>query len=118
MDISSMKNMIVLKNLPSNIVEEAIVVLKKNKKIKKPELAQSKLEDFKNNKNNKEDKDSKDYIIKEAEIVISNYISKIENQDMKGKQELKQLERKYKKLKVCTIGVVIVTGVSIIFNII
>lgn len=118
MDISSMKNMIVLKDLPSNIVEEAIVVLKSNTKIKKPELAKNKLENFKNSKNNWEDKDGKDYIIKEAEIVISNYISKIENQDMKGKKELKQLERKYKKLKVCTIGVVMVTIVSFVFNII
>lgn len=118
MDISSMKNMIVLRDLPSNIVEEAIVVLKSNTKIKKPELAKNKLENFKNSKNNKEDKNSKDYIIKEAEIVISNYISKIENQDIKGKKELKQLERKYKKLKLCTIGIVIVTGISFIFNII
>ena len=34
MDIGQMKNMVVLKNLPSNIVEEAIVVLKPNKKVK------------------------------------------------------------------------------------
>ena len=30
-----LQNMIVLKNLPSNLVEEAIVVLKQNKKAKK-----------------------------------------------------------------------------------
>ena len=30
MDISNMKNMVVLKNLPSNIVDEAIVILKNN----------------------------------------------------------------------------------------
>lgn len=34
MDVSNMKNIIVLKNLPSNLVEEAIVVLKENKKVK------------------------------------------------------------------------------------
>ena len=34
MEVSNMKNMVVLKNLPSNIVEEAFVVLKANKKIK------------------------------------------------------------------------------------
>ena len=34
MDISNMKNVVVLKNLNSNLVEEAIVVLKKNQKIK------------------------------------------------------------------------------------
>ena len=32
MDIHNMKNMVVLKNLPSNIIEEAFVVLK-NKSI-------------------------------------------------------------------------------------
>ncbi len=118
MDISSMKNMIVLKNLPSNIVEEAIVVLKTNKKIKKPELAQNKSENFKNGKNNKEDKCNQDYIVKEAELVISNYISKIEDQDMKGKKELKQLEKKYKNLKFCTVGIIVVMILSLIFNVI
>ena len=34
---SELKNMVILKNLPSNIVEEAIVILKANKKIKKLE---------------------------------------------------------------------------------
>ena len=33
MSIESMKNMVVLRNLPSNIVEEAIVILKPNVKI-------------------------------------------------------------------------------------
>ena len=34
MNITGMKNIVVLKNLPSNLVEEAIVVLKANKRIK------------------------------------------------------------------------------------
>ena len=34
MDTSNMKNIVVLKNLPSNIVEEAIVILKSNAKVK------------------------------------------------------------------------------------
>lgn len=118
MDISSMKNMIVLKNLPSNIVDEAIVILKANKKTKNLELIQKKSENFKNSKNNKEDKDNQEYIVKEAELVISNYISKIEEQDIKGKKELKQLEKKYKKLKVCTLGIIVVMILSLIFNII
>ena len=32
MEESKLKNMVVLKNLPSNLVEEAIIVLKSNKK--------------------------------------------------------------------------------------
>ena len=35
MDISNMKNIIVLKELPSNMVEEAIVILKSNIDLKK-----------------------------------------------------------------------------------
>ena len=34
MEFGQMKNIVVLKNLPSNIVDEAIVVLKPNKKAK------------------------------------------------------------------------------------
>ena len=34
METSKLKNMVVLKNLPSNIVDEAIIVLKTNKKVK------------------------------------------------------------------------------------
>lgn len=118
MDISSMKNMIVIKDLPSNIVEEAIVILKANKKIKKLELIQNKSENFKNSKNNEEDKNNKDYIVKEAELVISNYISKIKDQDTNGQKELKQLEKKYKKLKIRTMVIITVMIISLIFNII
>ena len=39
METSNLKNMVVLKNLPSNIVDEAIIVLKANKKTKKLKLA-------------------------------------------------------------------------------
>ena len=35
MEASKLKNMVILKNLPSNLVEEAIVILKENKKVKK-----------------------------------------------------------------------------------
>ena len=35
MNSNQMKNMIVLKNLPSNLIDEAFIILKNNKKIKK-----------------------------------------------------------------------------------
>ena len=35
MEKSQMKNMVILKNLPSNLIEEAIVILKSNKYAKK-----------------------------------------------------------------------------------
>ena len=63
MEISQLKNMVVLKNLPSNMVEEAIVVLKENQKIKAKEYT-------KNKQNEKKEKllvtDSDDYIVNEA----------------------------------------------------
>ena len=37
METSNMKNMVVLRNLPSNLVEEAIVILKSSKKVRKLE---------------------------------------------------------------------------------
>ena len=69
METSKLKNMVVLKNLPSNIVDEAIVVLKTNKKIKKLQ----KIEQNKNLISNENDKKDKEYILKEAEILVNNY---------------------------------------------
>ena len=39
MNTGNLKNIVVLKDLPSNLVEEAIVVLKENQKIQKLEPA-------------------------------------------------------------------------------
>ena len=93
MEASKFKNMVVIKNLPSNIVEEAIVILKSNKKIKKLEKIEkgklSEVETIKEKDNN--------YVIKEAEMLISNYINKIENKE--SKKQNKDINRKYKRLK-------------------
>lgn len=116
MDISNMKNIIVLKNLPSNLIDEAIVVLKSNRKIKKLEYSENKQDNFKNLKNEKEQTSQKDYIIKEAELVVSDYISKIENQNIRSKNNIKDLEKKYKKLKYFTIVLTIMlTVISFIY---
>lgn len=95
MDSSNMKNMVVLKNLPSNIVEEAIVVLKNNKKINKLQLAKNKGQDKVIDSAKKEDKQ---YIIKEAEMLISNYIKEVEK-PIKVSKEQKNLQKKYNRLK-------------------
>lgn len=118
MDISNMKNMIVLKNLPSNLVEEAIVILKANKKIKRPEYIENKQENFKNVRNAKEKENEKNYVVKEAELVISNYIARIEQQDIKGNKQFKLLEKKYRNLKACTIGISVVMVIACILNIV
>ena len=90
MDNNQMKNMVVLKNLPSNIVEEAIIVLKQNKKVKKMEYIKN------NDTKNKQAKQENGYIVREAEMVISNYLKEIEE---KRKPKNYSLEKKYNRLK-------------------
>jgi len=104
-----MKNMVVLKNLPSNLIEEAFVVLKDNVKVHKEELAGNKKED--SNVNNIK---SKDYVIKEAEMIVSEYISKIEIKEFKGAKEKLKLEEKCKKLKCLSIFLAMFSGFSVI----
>ena len=95
MENKQLKNMIVLKNLPSNIIEEAIVVLKQNKKIEIPKHVEKSKENIKCKQN------SSEYILKEAELVISNYISDIEK-NKKAKSN-KNIEQKYKKARAFSI---------------
>lgn len=99
MESSNLKNMVVLKNVPSNMIEEAMIVLKKNIKIKETELQNCIENEI--NKNTKKDiskEKSKDYIIKEAEMIIDHYMTNIENNK---KKEIinKKINRKYKKMK-------------------
>lgn len=114
MEISNMKNIVVLKGLPSNIVEEAFVVIKPNMKIKQF----NKLQKYsKNSKENKvEAKNSKDYILKEAEMLISNYISDIERPKEVNRKSDK-LQKKYERLKRLTVILATLSVLSIIVNI-
>ncbi len=111
MQANSVKNIVILKNLPSNIVEEAIVILKSNKYSKKLQMIE------KNNNKELEQKEgnSKEYIVKEAEALLSTYISKIDNNKMIDKPN-KTLKEKYKKLKKYSIIVTILFTISFIIN--
>lgn len=100
MEDNRMKNIVILKNLPSNLVEEAIVVLKQNK-IKLPEYVENKFDKTDTKTNPKE------YILKEAEMVISNYLSNIENNKIGKKKKSKEIEKKYHRLKFVTLGLFI-----------
>lgn len=113
MNISDMKNIVVLKNLPSNLVEEAIVVLKENKKIHKYQLAQKET-----NKNEKEVKDNKDYIIKEAEMLVKNYTENLEKKSTKWKNNIKKLEKRYKNSIRLNFFLFFTTILGIIFTLI
>ncbi len=95
METSNMKNMVVLKNLPSNLVEEAIIVLKSSKKVKKLEKIEKKSNVEKNDTNKK----GKDYVLKEAEMLVSSYISKLENNHEEKQCKMIKNNRKYVRLK-------------------
>lgn len=95
--MNQMKNMVVVKNVKSNLVEEAIVVFKENVKIRQENF-------IKNNNTGATEKSLKDDLcVKEAENIINDYISKIE-----GKTIEENLNRKCKILKVMNIALVIV----------
>lgn len=99
MNIDNMKNMVILKDLPSNIVEEAIVILKPNIKFKSLDLSQN--SNIKNKKIKEEN--PKKHIINEAEMLISNYISKIESEKNKNIKINKKIENKCKRLKIISV---------------
>ena len=95
MQTSNMKNMVVLKNLPSNLVEEAIVILKSSKKVKKLE----KIEKNNNVNKSRTDRSKKDYILKEAEMLVSSYISKLESNHQQRQYRNVKMNKKYNQLK-------------------
>lgn len=112
MEASNLKNMVVLKNLPSNIVDEAIIVLKTNKKAKKLQKIE------KNNQVDKEEKKDKDYILKEAEMLVNSYISKVEIKDIKKDNVSQKQKNRYEKLKkysIATTVLCIIQAIIIIF---
>lgn len=91
MEMNNNKNMVVLKNLPSNIVEEAYVILKSRNKAKKLQKIE------KSSQENIENFTGKDnYVIKEAELLVSDYLDKINDNKMLLNIKTK---RKYKRLK-------------------
>lgn len=112
MQSSDMKNMVVLKNLPSNIVEEAIIIFKETQKVKQKELIDKERQTNSIEINTK----SREYILKEAEMLVSDYINKIENK--KNVVNKKWVENKYQKLKIYSIVSTVLLAISIIINLI
>ena len=73
METSKMKNMVVLKNLPSDMIEEAIVIFKENSKIKAKDVIN------KSNQLSQVQGKSKDIIFKEAEMLVNDYVKRVES---------------------------------------
>lgn len=108
---NQMKNMVFIKDLPSNIVDEAIIILKNNKKIKS-------LNTIEKQGTEKPEKEiNENYVVKEAEMVISNFISQIEKEKHFKSFSIKQLEFRYKKMKAVTIVLSIIVVINIILNV-
>ena len=121
------RNIIILKNLPSNLIDEAIIVVKDKKKLKEFNYA-----DMLNCKENngiiqgeiKNDiirkiesmrKEQKNYIVKEAEVVVNSYIQKIEENLAYKKTD--KIKKSYKKLKKLNFALIITTLISILLAI-
>ncbi len=109
MDTNQMKNIIVLKDLPSNIVDEAIVILKNNSNVKKKETIENKNA----NKFEEQSNGSYELAVREAEYIIHDYINNIEK-PKENKVSLAKMKVKYKKLQVSSILLGITTIIGII----
>lgn len=86
-----LKNTVVLKDLPSNIVKEAYVVFKSSKMARKIQKIN------KENQVSEKDKENR-YAIKEAELLILEYTRKMDRID-KNKKEIIANAKINKKLK-------------------
>lgn len=130
MDKEEMKNVIILKNLPSNLIDEAIMVIKDRKSAKKFDFNQilnngeekhkviqgyMKNDELKKIENTR--KEGRKYVIKEAEIILCDYISKIERPKY-NENKIKKLEKSCKRAKKINLILIIVSFISIVMQII
>lgn len=106
MQNSKLKNSIVLRGMASNIVDEAIVILKPNIKIKKMEIAK--------NPQVHEKDISKNFIVKEAEHVILEYMNKINERDYN--KSINTMKTKIKKLRIINIIFFVLLIISILLK--
>lgn len=101
--MEKMRNMIRIKDVPSNTIEEAIIILKENKKAKKYQGYNK----FKNTES--AEKDDKNYVIKEAELIISDYLKDTEQ------PKSDKSSKRVKRLRISNIILFLLLIVSIIF---
>lgn len=100
--MSKMKNMIVLKEVKSNLIEEAIVVFKEN--VKMPQENYIKKSGVVGEKSLEND-----ICVKEAEMIIKDYILKVENNSL-----IDELIKKCKYLKIINIILVIAILIAVL----
>ena len=106
MEKCKMKNVVVLRNLPSNLIEEAFVVVKSKNVARSLERIDGKNENI--DRKNKDD----GYIVREAESVLSSYVSLVEKKD--EKKIALGLKRRYNMLKIYGVLVTVAFVVAVI----
>lgn len=121
------RNIIILKNLPSNLIDEAIIVVKDKKKLKEFNytdmlnckenngIIQGEIKNDALRKIESTRKEQKNYIVKEAEVVVNSYIQKIEENLAYKKTD--KIKKSYKKLKKLNFALLITTLISILLAI-
>ena len=106
MEKCKMKNVVVLRNLPSNLIEEAFVVVKSKNVARSLERIDGKNENI--DRKNKDD----GYIVREAESVLSSYVSLVEKKD--EKKIALGIKRRYNMLKIYGVLVTVAFVVAVI----
>ncbi len=104
MENNKIKNTIVLRGMASNVVDEAIVILKPHVKIKKTQVLNKV----------REKSTSKELILKEAENIVSEYVNRI-SVDQIEKAKIK-LERKVKKLQIISLLFFIILVITVLIK--
>ena len=107
-----MKSTVVLKDINSNLIEEAIIVFKENVRIREKQLIERKKEEKGKKENSDETKDSnmEKIAIAEAKNVILNYLEECE----KEKKSVLQ-KRRMETLKVLNIFLIVLLIIATIF---
>lgn len=98
-----MRNTVVLKDINSNLVEEAIIVFKENVKIKEKQLVKGEAK-------NEDIQENEKVALDEAENVILDYIKECEETKKRAKQK-----SKIKILKGINVFLVVMLVLAIIF---
>ena len=104
MENNKIKNTIVLRGMASNVVDEAIVILKPHVKLKKTQVVN----------NIREKSTSKELILKEAEHIISEYVNRISLKEIE--REKINLEKKVKKLKIISFMFFLILIITVIIK--
>lgn len=92
------KKIICIKDIPSNLIEEAIFILKSD--------------DLKN-KNPKLEIKTKEIILDEAEVIVEEYVKKIQDENKKEKEIRISKVEQVKKEAIYLISVFIIAGIFI-----